>query len=1323
LWRAITLTEFSQMATILLSAAGAAIGSGFGGTVLGLSGAVIGRAVGATLGQMIDQRLLGAGSEAVEVGQIERLRLMGASEGVGIARLWGRSRLTGQVIWATRFLETATTSGGGGGGGKGSRRAPPQAEVTQYSYSVSLALALCEGEILRIGRIWADGQEIAPSSLNLRLYRGTKTQLPDPKMVAVEGAGQVPAYRGLAYVVIEDLPLGGFGNRVPNLSFEVIRPAQGGQTIQGGTGLPGWINGAALIPGTGEYALATSPVFYNFGRGAKRAANKNTLSGQSDFATSLADLRAELPRARAVSLVVSWFGDDLRCGHCTVRPKVEQKAHDGLEMPWRVSGLTRAQAQEIPKLEGRAVYGGTPTDQSVIEAIRALNAAGQQVTFYPFILMQQLAGNGLPDPYSDAPNQPALPWRGRITGSIAPGRAGSPDGMPAATSEIDAFFGTASAAQFSRSGNNVVYTGPDQWRYRRFILHYAHLCAAAGGVESFVIGSEMRALTQLRGGNHSFPAVTRLRQLAGEVRAILGPQCKISYAADWSEYFGAHVDGNVYFHLDPLWGDTNIDYIAIDNYMPLSDWRAGAGHADAHWGSVLNVDYLAANVAGGEGYDWYYATPEDEAAQIRTPITDGAFGEDWIFRYKDLRGWWENYHHNRINGVRAPSPTAWVPASKPFRFTEYGCAAIDNGTNQPNRFLDPKSSEGGLPKYSNGLRDDAVQLAYYAAQHKYWTNPAHNPVSAIYGAAMLDFDKALAWAWDTRPFPDFPRNTALWSDGANYEAGHWINGRTGNQTLAGVIAEIAGGGDHLDTARAFGAVRGYSSQQVSAARALLQPLLQAFDTEAVERGGMLRFQSRALARHVDIDPQHMVRPPGDAPPYEVTRAGLAEETGRMRLSYIEAEGNYSARVAEAIYPDQSGPLILAQSEMAMVLTDTEAAQMAQRFMAQSRIGRETARFALPKSVAGIGNGLGAGDVVRLEGQTYRIDRAELGSFCTIEAVRVQDSLSAPMILAPQPARAWRRPLVDAPVEVQFFDLPLISGEEPPHAPYVAAFADPWRGPVAVWSAVEEDDDYAGAGLLGSPTRLGVTQTPLFAAQAGVWDRGPALRVQLLGGDLSSASMGRVLAGQNLALIGDGTPANCELFQFAQAQLVGPNTYDLSLRLRGQAGSDAVMTQVWPAGSQFALLDGAVQQISLPASARGLERSYRIGRAAAGYDAPETVPIRAAFQGMGLRPYRVAHLRAQMQGADLAVSWQRRTRIDGDSWEGIEVPLAESREAYVLRIWQGGAVRREVELPLPSFTYSAAMRLADGVGAGFDIAVAQQSDAFGAGPFRRLTVQL
>ncbi len=110
------------MATILLSAAGAALGSGFGGTLLGLSGAVIGRAVGATLGRVIDQRILGAGSDPVDVGRVDRFRLMGASEGAPIPKLWGRVRVSGQVIWATRFQEQVTRQGGSKGAPQPTKR-------------------------------------------------------------------------------------------------------------------------------------------------------------------------------------------------------------------------------------------------------------------------------------------------------------------------------------------------------------------------------------------------------------------------------------------------------------------------------------------------------------------------------------------------------------------------------------------------------------------------------------------------------------------------------------------------------------------------------------------------------------------------------------------------------------------------------------------------------------------------------------------------------------------------------------------------------------------------------------------------------------------------------------------------------------------------------------------------------------------------------------------------------------------------------------------------------------------------------------------------
>ena len=1296
------------MATILLSAAGAALGAGFGGTVLGLSGAVIGRAVGATLGRVIDQRLLGAGSEPVETGRVERFRLMGASEGAAIGRVWGRMRVPGQVIWATRFQENTETSGGGKGA--------PRPRSTAFSYSVSLAIALCEGEITSVGRVWADGVEIGPDSLDLRIYPGSETQLPDPKIEAVEGAGQAPAYRGIAYVVIENLDLSAYGNRVPQFSFEVLRRAQGA-AAEGILDLPGSVQAVCLIPGTGEYALATTPVHYSDGPGQNRSANVNSVSGRTDFATSLGQLRDELPDCGSVSLVVSWFGNDLRCAACEVRPKVEQVERDGVGMPWRAGGLTRAAAQVVPQVNGRSVYGGTPADASIIEAVQAIRAGGQEVMFYPFVLMDQLAGNVLPDPWSGVVGQPVLPWRGRITLSAAPGQTGTPDRTGAAGAEVAAFFGTAQGSDFAISGGQISYTGPAEWRYRRFILHYAHLCALAGGVDAFCIGSEMRGLTQVRGAADVFPTVVALRQLAADVRAILGAGTKISYAADWSEYFGYHTGSDVYFHLDPLWADANIDFIGIDNYMPLADWRDGDAHADAAWGSIYNVDYLKANIAGGEGFDWYYASPEGEAAQARIPISDGAHDEAWVYRSKDLRSWWSSSHHDRPGGVRAAVPTAWIPQSKPIRFTEYGCAAIDKGANQPNRFLDVKSSESGLPRASNGRRDDLMQMQYLRAMREFWQDGANNPLSALGSGSMVDLARCHVWAWDARPYPAFPGNAALWSDGENYLRGHWLNGRTAGQPLARVLAEICEAGQVLgvDTARAFGLVRGYAIGDIASARATLQPLTLAYGLEVVERDGVLAFRNRDGRQAVVLDPEKLALSADLDGALETSRAAEAEMIGRVRLAFVEADGDYAVRTAEAIFPDDSA-VVVSDSEMPLLLTLSEARGMVERWLAEARVARDTARFALPKSALP----LGAGDVVDLGPHRYRIDRAEQSDLQLFEAIRIEPGTYDP---GEETVETPVHAAVAGPVPVFpiFLDLPLMTGDEVPHAPHVAVTATPWPGQVAVWSA-PSDEGYAVNLLVDQRAVVGVTETGLTAAGAGLWDRGPALRVRVLSGDLASASPVAVLNGANVMVIGDGTPGTWEVLQFAEATLVAPQTYDIRMRLRGQAGTDGVMPPVWPVGSYVVLINSAVGQIDLPVSARGLSRFYRTGPASLGYDHANIDVQERAFDGIGLRPYSVAHLAVRGQlGSAMPVTWTRRSRIDADNWQSAEVPLGEDSELYRVRISQGATVLREVDVVGPGWNYTPALQTADGVSGAFRIGVAQVSSRFGPGPFRVIDI--
>lgn len=1301
------------MATLVLSAAGAALGGAVGGGILGISSAVIGKAIGASIGSVIDQKLLGSGSASVETGRVDSFRLQSAAEGTQVPRLFGTMRLSGQMIWSSRFKENKTTKKTGG---KGS-----STKVTSYSYSVSIALALCEGEVTKVGRVWADGNEISLSGTSWRLHKGSETQLPDPLIEAIEGAGSVPAYRGTAYIVLEDLELGPFGNRIPQFSFEITRRVKelgAAPTIDPFEA----IRAVALIPGTGEFALGTTPVSYPLDKGVVRLANQNNPEGRTDIDLALSQLRADMPQVDQVSLVVSWFGDDLSCSTCTIRPKVEQKTAEGSPVAWNVSGLNRTSATLVSYTDGRPTYGGTPTDQSVIEAIQRLAVNGQQTMFYPFILMDVPSGNGKIDPWTNTVEQPVFPWRGRITLNVAPGVSGSVDKTANARGQVRSFFGNAQPADFAVNANGVSYNGPEDWGYRRFILHYAFLTVVAGGVDTFIIGSEMRGITRIRDDLGRFPAVDELVALAADVRAILGSGTKVSYAADWSEYFGYQPSdgtGDVYFNLDPLWGSNDIDFVGIDNYMPLSDWRDTSMHADAAARSIYNLDYLEANVEGGEGYDWYYASDLDRDQQTRTPIIDTAHGEDWVFRYKDLNSWWANPHFDRPNGVRASTSTAWVPQSKPIVFTEFGCPAVNKGTNQPNVFLDPKSSEGQTPYYSDGSRDDFIQYRYLQAHLMHWGNPANNPVSPTYNQPMVDMGRAYVWAWDARPWPDFPNRSNVWSDGANFERGHWISGRVGAATLAAVVSEISERSNlsAIDVRDLHGSVRGYTIQGRETARQSIQPLMLSHSFDNAEIDGAIKFSNRAGPTPSRLD-ESTLAVQGDDPALEFTRAPDAELSSGFQVRFYQSQNAYQIGAASAMRPAGSESTV-AELELPVALSGSEAGNIAARFLSEAHIAADQVKFSLPGSYLSIT----VGDCVEVtsggEPKIYRIDRIEERGERQCQASRIEHgvyisgSYSAALPIVPS--------LVNpGPLYVEFLDLPLITGAEVPHAPHIAVSATPWVGDAAIYSS-STNYGYQLDGQIEVASIVGTLQSDLAASKPWVWSKSGAFVVSIPSGELESATEENVLNGANLAAIRSPGGEVWEILQFASAVLVSPGTYNLSNLLRGQFGTEAFIPQVHPSGSDFVLLDSAMLQPNIPESLRGLSRHYRVGPSSRGYDDPSFQTHIEAFKGVGLRPYAPVHPRAtRLMNGDIHVDWLRQTRIGGDSWEGIDAPLSEESEIYLVRASLGGQVVREFNPVTSSLTYLSADQLADGVTASIDFDIAQISQKFGPGPFRRIT---
>ena len=143
------------MAAILLGGIGSALGAGFGGSILGLSGAVIGGGIGSLIGTAIDSRIIAsfAPDQRQEGARLDELRVTSATEGAVIPRIYGRMRVGGNIIWATDFREvySETRQGGSGKGGGGG------VVVEEYSYFASIAVAIATGPIGGIGRIWADG--------------------------------------------------------------------------------------------------------------------------------------------------------------------------------------------------------------------------------------------------------------------------------------------------------------------------------------------------------------------------------------------------------------------------------------------------------------------------------------------------------------------------------------------------------------------------------------------------------------------------------------------------------------------------------------------------------------------------------------------------------------------------------------------------------------------------------------------------------------------------------------------------------------------------------------------------------------------------------------------------------------------------------------------------------------------------------------------------------------------------------------------------------------------------------------------------------------
>ncbi|WP_068317132.1 baseplate multidomain protein megatron [Polycladidibacter hongkongensis] len=1315
------------MATMVLSTVGGVVGGMIGGPY----GAIAGRALGALGGSMIDNQLF-AETRQITQKPLGNIRLQTSAEGKPLPFVYGSMRVSGEIIWATNFLRETTHTNHGGKASK------PKTRVTTHRYFASFAVALCAGEVQHLRRIWADGKPLDPSGIALRFYNGSANQLPDPLISAHQG--ETPAYRGVCYVVFERLPLADYGNRIPQLSFEITRSIEKLETQ---------IEAVTLIPGAGEFIYATTEVrAAHDGQG--KTTNRHQVTSAADVLASLDELQSMCPNLKQIALVVSWFADDLRCHRCRIRPKVERASGTTTPLAWSVAGQTRAQAEVLSQIEGRPAYGGTPSDNAVRQLIGELKRRGLRVVLYPFLMMDIPQGNTLPNPYGLAA-QPAYPWRGRITVTPAPGRSGSPDGSAAALAQISAF------------------TDPTHGEgYRRFIRHYAQLAKECGGVDAFLIGSELRGLTRVLDETGKSPFVANLQEIARDCRQLLGPATKLSYAADWSEYGGfSPRAGELRFPLDPLWANEAIDFIGIDAYFPLSDISAADDPASAY-----DLVALKNNISGGEYYDWYYASNADRVSKKRSPITDGAHNKPWVFRAKALCEFWGERHYERLNGAELPEPTEYLPKAKPIWYTEVGAPAIDGAANQPNVFVDPKSAEHAMPHHSTGARDDLAQRRFLQAVLEYWQENAgteKNPYLPQTSQPMLAPENMFLWTWDARPYPQFPSFANIWSDAENWQLGHWLNGRLGKVSLAGFIKafcedmQIPSGLLRADGAA--GMMHGAMLEPPLSVRSALERLLPVFGCVAADRGDYIAVLPRwrgaipneSGAVRAITQPQLIAPTSEGEGPLLITRGEVESLPQELRLHALDPLQDYERLVVSARNAAPSKKP-LKDISLPIAMEEEELRAICEKTLQVIWQEHESVALALPTAHAD----LRPGDVLALDKDPpaptrtettsqsdalaatkstaqsasiatntpaglFRVEEIDWGAALSIVARRLSDAALPPTsITVSHSAGASYNPSRPVAPRLLLANLPLYPTEKGLIGGLsVASFASPWPGSVMLLRA-GADGSFTPHATLPEPATLGTLPTPLAAGPLWRWDDANILRVSLAGGALNASPAAQVLAGAGAAAIihPDGT---VELLQFAKAELHAANTYLLSHLLRGQNGTEAAARAGAPAGSRFLLLDEAVLPLPYHADEVGLAHKYRAIAVDEPLDTAFATKLEVSCNAAALRPRAPVHLRRRIHpdGA-VTLRWIRRTRHEGDSWQWDEIPLQEQAERYQVSILSpDGTPHLKASVSGPHLKISAEQRqqVVSTSGQELTVEVAQLGEPYGAGEKLRQKIKL
>ena len=128
------------------------------------------------------------------------MRVQTALYGIAVPLMWGTVRVPINVLWYGDFVASAQSQSAGGKGGGGTI-------TTGYTYQAALAMALGEGPVQDVLRVWVDKAINTPAQLGLTLLDGGPGQAPWGYLTTYH-PDEALVYPGLAYLATGSYKLG-----------------------------------------------------------------------------------------------------------------------------------------------------------------------------------------------------------------------------------------------------------------------------------------------------------------------------------------------------------------------------------------------------------------------------------------------------------------------------------------------------------------------------------------------------------------------------------------------------------------------------------------------------------------------------------------------------------------------------------------------------------------------------------------------------------------------------------------------------------------------------------------------------------------------------------------------------------------------------------------------------------------------------------------------------------------------------------------------------------------------------------------------------------